>query len=137
MGIDAGEARTGLALGDDEARLATPLAIIETRGRGRAWLAREIARRASADGVEGFVVGLPLNMDGSHGPQARSAERLGEALRTESGLDVRYWDERLSSFLAEQRLAELPRRRGAHADDLAAAVILQAYFDALPAGSGA
>lgn len=130
LGIDAGSVRTGLAIGDDETRIATPLAIIELRERGRAWLVREIVRRAQALGAEGFVIGLPLNMDGSHGPQARGSEKLGDALAAASDLPVIYWDERLSSFVAEQQLAQAPPRRGRHLDDVAAAVILQSYFDA-------
>jgi putative holliday junction resolvase len=136
LGIDAGSARTGLAIGDNETRIATPLAIIEVRERGRAWLAREIVRRARALGAEGFVVGLPLNMDGSYGQQARSAEKLGAALATESCLPVAFWDERLSSFVAEQRLADAPRRRSRQVDDVAAAVILQSYFDRQGAEGG-
>lgn len=137
IGVDPGERRTGLAVGDTETRLAFPLGIIDVRDRGRVWLAKQIARRAAAEGANGFVLGLPLNMDGSHGPQARWSERLGAALASESGLRVILWDERLSTFVAEQRAAEDPRRRGRPADDLAAAVILQTYLDARDADSGA
>jgi putative Holliday junction resolvase len=77
---------------------------------------------------------LPLNMDGTHGPQARGVEKLGAALAATCDLPITYWDERLSSFIAEQRLAEAPRRRSRHADDLAAAIILQSYLDARAAG---
>jgi len=141
MGIDVGSARTGLALGDTEARIARPLAIIEVRGRGYAWLARQIARRAAQERVEGFVIGLPLNMDGTRGPQTSRSERFAAALTAVCSLPIAFWDERLTSFAAEQYALELPRRRRSeHVDDIAAAIILQRYLDAggaLPGQCGA
>lgn len=136
MGVDAGEARAGLALGDDETRLALPLAIIERGRRSLDRVAGEIVVRARREGAEGFVVGLPLNIDGSEGFQARRARGLGRRLEVASTVPVIYWDERMSSFIAEQRADAMQaagpggRRRARHADDLAAAVILQAFLDA-------
>ena len=131
MGIDVGNARTGLALGDTEARIARPLAIIEVRDRGYAWLARQIARRAAQERVEGFVIGLPINMDGTRGPQTNRSERLAAALAAVSDLPIAFCDERLTSFVAEQYALTLPhRRRSEYVDDIAAAVILQRYLDA-------
>lgn len=133
LGIDAGEERIGLAVCDDDGRLAVPLAIIERKGRGLAWAAWAIAERARECGAQGIVVGLPLNMDGSFGPQAVKARALGRRVETATGLPAEFWDERMSSFIAEQQAAALTpgRRRGRRPlDDLAAAVILQSFLDA-------
>lgn len=131
IGVDAGEARTGLAAGDDDSGLAVPLCIIEHKGRSLDNVAAAILARARGDGAGGLVVGLPLNMDGSEGFQARRARSLGRRLGT-AGLPMEYWDERMSSYIAEQRTSELPgyRERRRHTDDLAAAVILQSFLDA-------
>lgn len=133
LAVDAGEARIGLAVGEVEGRLAFPLAIIERKGRGAGWVAAAIARRAGEERADEVVVGLPLNIDGSEGPQAARARALGDQIALAGGLPVRYWDERMSSFKAEQQTAahDARGRRGAgRVDDVAASVILQAYFDA-------
>src|SRR5438067_6076172 len=107
MGVDAGEQRTGLALGDDETRLAVPLGIIDRGRRTLDRLAAEIVAKARREGVEGFVVGLPLNMDGSAGVQAARARSLGRRLAAASALPLIFWDERMSSFIAKQRAHSL------------------------------
>lgn len=141
LGVDAGEERIGLAVCDEGGLIAVPIAIIERRGRALDRVAEEIAARAQAEGVEAIVVGLPRNIDGSEGPQARRARGLGRRIASASGLPLQYWDERMSSFIAESRLAESRaasgRRGRRHVDDLAAAVILQAYLDAQRPGGGA
>ena len=81
------------------------------------------------------VVGLPRNMDGSEGAQAAAARAFGEALRAH-GLEVRYVDERLTSWEAGERLAASgrlqirERRRSGEVDSAAARLILQDYLDA-------
>ncbi len=136
LGIDAGEERIGLAICDDEGRIALPLAIIERKGRGLDWSASAIAERARQQKALGLVVGLPLNMDGSFGPQAVKARALGRKAAAAAGLPLEFWDERLSSFIAEQRMAAVtsPRNRHArrHSDAIAAAVILQSFLDRAP-----
>lgn len=131
LAVDAGEARIGLAVGDLEGRLAFPLAIIDRRGRGLGWAADAIARRARKELAERVIVGLPLNIDGSEGRQAARARALGERIALASGLPITYWDERMSSFVAEQRMTDFrpATGRGAHVDDVAASVILQSYLD--------
>jgi len=88
---------------------------------------------AEFDDVGGFVVGLPLNMDGSEGPQARLTRAFGHALQTMTPARVEYWDERLSSAAADDLLSgsELTRaQRKVRHDRLAAQIILQSYLDA-------
>jgi len=132
--VDAGEERSGLAICDEEGRLAVPLAIIERRGRALDEVAAEIAALARAEACAGIIVGLPRNIDGTEGAQALRARGLGRRLAAASALPLEYWDERMSSFIAESRAAAAAapgrKRRPRHMDDLAAAVILQTYLDA-------
>jgi putative Holliday junction resolvase len=79
-----------------------------------------------------MVVGWPLNMDGTEGPQGRLVRSRAQELAQLTGLDVRLWDERLSSFVADQALAGAFTRKGkkARQDAVAAAVILQDFLAA-------
>ena len=132
LGVDTGDERTGLAVCDERGRIAVPLAIIERRGRALDRVADDVAKRAREAGVEGIVIGLPLNMDGSEGAQARKARAFGRRLAARTGLPLAYHDERLSSFSVEHVLQSgSARGRSARrrVDDLAAAAILQAYLD--------
>jgi putative Holliday junction resolvase len=131
IGLDYGERRIGVAAGDPLGLTAQPLARIE-RTSVAADMARiaDIARRRSADTV---VVGLPLEMDGSMGPQARRVRRFALRLEREIGLPVVLWDERLSTVEAERSLLDAGERRENRRevrDSVAAALILQSYLDA-------
>ena len=139
VAVDYGSRRIGLALGEPTLGVAMPWRTIEASGRPAddaelVW--RELA--ASGEEIDAIVLGLPLNMDGSEGPQAKLTRRFGEALSRVGGLDVQYWDERLSSFDAEQRYhvpekstskrSRPPRKPRRPLDAVAAAVILEAYL---------
>ena len=85
--------------------------------------------------VNVIVVGLPLNMDGSEGPAARGARKFAERLAEGLGITVKMFDERLTSFEARERLADMPARKGARKtglDALAAVVILEGWMQAHP-----
>ena len=130
LGIDLGRARIGLALADDVLRTARPLKAVRHRN-GEADLA-EIGAVAREYEVTQAVVGLPLNMDGTEGAAARMARAFAPRLSTALGVPVDLFDERLSTFEAEDRL----RTRGVSARDMkdlvdaeAAAVILQGWLD--------
>jgi putative Holliday junction resolvase len=135
LAIDLGSKRVGLALSDEGGRLATPLAVLQVTSPRQA--ADEVLKVAAKEGVQRLVVGLPLNMDDSVGPQARSTADWAAELGRRSGLSVVLVDERLSSFEAEQSLAA--RRRGGEKltrgmkkerlDAIAAAGFLQAFLD--------
>lgn len=125
LALDFGERRIGVAVGSDEARLARPLAVLTRRSRREDFAA--IARLAAEAGAERILVGLPYRMDGSEGPQAQRVRRFARDLERRLGLPVLLWDERLSSFEAEQIAAEIGRRRRHH-DDIAAVLILESYF---------
>ncbi len=128
LAIDHGTRRWGVAVAGETDALASPVEVIDAEPVEQA-LARviEIAAEYRADGI---VVGWPLNMDDTEGPQGRLARELAIRLADECDLDVRLWDERLSSFTADEALAgQLTRRkRRARQDAVAAAVILRDFL---------
>jgi putative Holliday junction resolvase len=128
LSLDVGNQWIGIALSDPTGFLATPLVTlrrVEAHGE-------RIRALIDEHEVQEVVVGLPLNMDGSSGSQVEETysyiEKLG-ALQ----VPVRFWDERLSSWEAEQVIAQVkgrsPRRRE-RLDAIAAAIMLQDYLDA-------
>lgn len=135
LAIDLGTRRVGVALSDEGARFATPLDVLTISSPQQA--ADEVLAIARREGAERLVVGLPLNMDDSVGPAAKMTIRWARDLATRARLPLVFIDERLSSFDAEQQLAD--RRRGGERltrqmkkerlDAIAAAGFLQAYLD--------
>jgi putative Holliday junction resolvase len=132
LGIDLGSKRIGLAVGDTDVGLATSADQIEV-GSVIAQQVKAVHACGAEYGVDAYVLGLPLNMDNTEGPQARKTRAFGDALARDTGLPVHYWDERLSSQAADELLAgrdlthkQKKRRR----DRLAAQVILQSFLDA-------
>ena len=133
LGIDYGTKRIGLAIGDDDARIASPIDTILAHGDPNDHV-QAVLSAAGAYDIDAFVIGLPFNMDDTEGEQAKITRRFGDKLALTSGLDVHYYDERLSSRTAQELLrpAELTRRkRKAVEDSVAAQVILQGFLDAL------
>jgi len=127
LAIDYGEKRTGLAICDAGETIVTPLAVIH----GQKELLKRIADVVRKEVVEAVVIGLPLNMDDSEGPQARLVSKFAEQLREHLDVPVHFQDERLSSFDAEQKLApaELTRsKKRKRLDAVAAALILEAFL---------
>lgn len=136
MGLDPGTRTIGVAVSDGLRLTANALETIR-RGKFADDAARlgEIARRRA---VVGVVVGLPLNMDGSEGPRAQSARAFARNVSQALELPVALWDERLSTFAAEEAMAvsAVPlRRRAETVDKVAAAIILQGALDRLAAGA--
>ena len=135
LAIDLGSRRVGFALSDEGGKFATPYEVFEVTSPAQA--ADRAAAIIEREGVERIVLGLPLNMDDSVGPQARETIAWGRALSHRSGKPVIFIDERLSSFEAEQGL--IARKRGGEKitrkrkkeqlDALAAAGFLQAFLD--------
>jgi putative Holliday junction resolvase len=130
LGIDQGAKRIGVAAGSTGDCIASPLKVIGAVPSGPA--IDQIIRLAREYDVAGIVVGWPLNMDDTQGPQAALAQELAVQLAKASGLDVRMWDERLSSFAADQSIAGLYTRdqKKARQDAVAAAVILKDFLQA-------
>ena len=125
IGIDPGERRIGVAVGDEETGMAFPRPAL----RAGSQAPDGIRALANAEGTQRIIVGLPLNMDGSEGSQAAAARAFGARLGA-LGLDVIFSDERLTTWDAAERMAESrPRSSAADAiDSAAAALILEQYF---------
>lgn len=135
LGVDPGGKRVGLAISDPGATFASPLVVIQRRTFDQ--VVSDIATICRTEGVESLVVGLPLNMDGSHGPMAQEASRLARALGEATGLPVDLWDERLSSENAERHLIEADMSRAKRKrtiDKVAAQIILQSFLDTRRSG---
>jgi putative Holliday junction resolvase len=132
MGLDLGTRTIGLAVSDAGRRIASPLrTILRTRFRADA----EALLKAAADnGIAAFVLGLPLNMDGSEGPRAQATRAFARNLAQLTALPILFWDERLSTAAVTRTLLEADasrRRRDAVVDKMAAAYILQGVLDRL------
>ena len=131
--LDLGRRRIGVAVTDAAAMAAHPIGIVERRALRHDLDA--IAAMLRDRQVSAIVVGLPLNMDGSEGPAARGAKKFAERLADGLGVKVEMFDERLTSFEARERLAEMPARKGTRKtglDALAAVVILEGWMQANP-----
>lgn len=139
MGLDVGDKRIGVALSDEGGVIASPRETLERRGN-RKDIAHllELAKR---EAVVTILVGMPLSLDGSVGPQAEKVERFVAALREGTEIPVVLWDERLTTVSAERALLEgdvSRAKRRQRIDRVAASLILQSYLDARraqPAGT--
>jgi putative Holliday junction resolvase len=136
VGLDLGERRIGVAVSDASGTLARPVKTIErgTSDTEAVERLQSVVAELSADGdVETVVVGLPLRLDGSAGPQTLRTSAMVALLAARLPIPVVTQDERLSSREAEERLSlgeKDWRKRKARLDAAAAAVILQDYLDA-------
>lgn len=130
LALDVGDERIGVAISDPSRVLARPLEIIPRVAGPASYL--RLKEIIAAEGVGEIVVGLPLLLDGGEGKQVASTRAYVRGLRRHVSLPIRYWDERLTTAEARERVAEggsRRRRRGEPIDDVAAAVILQDYLD--------
>src|SRR5262245_47292825 len=136
LGLDLGTKTIGLAISDPGLAVASP---IDTIRRSR-FAADAGALLALVDrrGGGGFVLGLPINMDGSEGPRSQSVRAFADNLLKVRDVPIAFWDERMSTaavdrFLIEE--ADMSRKRRAEVTDkMAAAYILQGALDALGRG---
>jgi putative holliday junction resolvase len=131
VALDIGEKRIGVAVSDPSATVATPLSVIDAK---RALSdGREIVRIVEDYEAGLVVIGLPLSMDGTEGPQAERVRAAGERLATFLPVPVAYYDERLSSTEARRAMTTAgvsdKDKRGS-VDMVAAAIFLQSYLDA-------
>ena len=132
IGLDLGTKTIGVAVSDPGRKLAAGVETI-ARTTFSADAARIIALAAERRAA-GFVLGLPLNMDGSEGPRAQSARSFANNFSKLTELPIGLWDERLSTAAVERDLiaADASRaKRAAIIDQHAAAYILQGALDRL------
>jgi len=128
LAIDYGPKRTGLAICDCSETITSPLAII----RDSKHLLKKITDIIKAEDIDGLVLGLPLNMDDSEGPQAKLVYDFARELKKNVNIPIHFQDERLSTFAAEEKLgpADFTRnKKKKRLDAVAAAEILQAFLD--------
>ena len=131
LGIDPGTRRIGIAVSDLTGTIASPLMVLQRSKSPRHDLA-ELAKIAKAEEAEVIVVGLPINMDGSHGPAAQAATQFAARLATVAGVPVELHDERRTTVTADQAMREGGldgRARRLRVDKVAAAVMLQSWLD--------
>jgi putative holliday junction resolvase len=128
MGLDIGLKRIGVASCDPTGILASPWTTVIRKSRLQDF--QTFARLVNERQVKALVVGLPFNMDGSEGFQARSVSRYAQALADYLSLPIIMWDERLSTSTAHEKRNE-PNRGRLHqgVDAWAAAIILQDYLN--------
>src|SRR5436305_14253729 len=132
VGLDLGTKTIGVAVSNPDRRLATGVETIQ-RKAFKVDAARLLAL-AVERGVVGFVLGLPINMDGSEGPRAQSTRAFARNLSTLTDLAIGLWDERLSTAAVERELIGMDVSRAKRAeviDEHAAIFILQGALDRL------
>jgi putative pre-16S rRNA nuclease len=132
VGLDLGSKTIGVAVSDPDRRLATAVETV-SRTNFTADTSRLLALAAERKAVA-FVLGLPINMDGSEGPRAQSTRAFARNLARRTELPIALWDERLSTAAVERELiaADVSRARRAKVIDQHAAIfILQGALDRL------
>ena len=131
-GLDLGTKTIGISVSDLGRRFATPREVIRRVKFGID--AEALLAMAAKEKIAAFVIGLPINMDGSEGPRAQKSRAFVRNMAQISDLPFVLWDERLSTVAAERTLIEMDfsrRKRAGKIDSAAAAFILQGVLDRL------
>lgn len=123
LGLDYGEAKIGLAIGDIESGVATPYGIIRNLGSNN--LVSEIKKICDKERIGKIIIGVPVNPTLLDSPQIRKIENFIIQLKEKTGLEVEGRDERFST----QEAQKLITKNKAKDDDVSAMLILQNYFD--------
>ena len=129
MGIDYGDARTGVAISDLLCSIVGSTCVVPSRNREKA--VADIVKLCRDNMVGEIVVGLPRNMDGSEGPRAQLCREFAEVLREATGLPVAMWDERRTTVEAHNILSQHNyhgKKRKETVDAVAASLILEGYL---------
>ena len=129
MGIDYGDARTGVAISDLTCTIAGSEAVVPSRNPEKA--IADIVRLAKENQVGEIVVGLPRNMDGTEGARAELCRAFAEKLKEATGLPVAMWDERRTTVEAHNILSQHNyhgKKRKDTVDAVAATLILEGYL---------
>jgi len=129
MGIDYGDARTGVAISDLLCTIVGSTTVVPSRVKEKAMA--DIVRIAKENNVGEIVVGLPKNMDGTEGPRAELCRAFAEELKEATGLPVALWDERRTTVEAHNILSQHNyhgKKRKNTVDAVAASLILEGYL---------
>ena len=130
MGIDYGDARTGVAMSDLLCTIVGSTAVVPSRNRDKA--VADIVRMAKEQEVGKIVVGLPKNMDGTEGPRAELCREFAAILGETTGLEIVMWDERRTTVEAHNILSQHNyhgQKRKNTVDAVAASLILEGYLN--------
>ena len=129
MGIDYGDARTGIAISDLSCTIVGSTTVIPSRNREKA--IADIVRLCSENDVGQLIVGLPRNMDGTEGIRAQLCREFAAEVEKATGLPVRMWDERRTTVEAHNILSQHNyhgQKRKNTVDAVAASLILEGYL---------
>lgn len=129
MGLDYGDARTGVAISDLLCTLVGSTTVLPSRNEEK--LLADVVRLTKENGVGTIVVGLPRNMDGTEGPRAEACRAFAEKVKKITGVDVEMWDERRTTVEAHQILSDHNyhgKKRKNTVDAVAASLILEGYL---------
>ena len=129
MGIDYGDARTGVAVSDLLCSIVGTTSVVPSRNTEKA--VADIVKLAKDNDVGKIVVGLPKNMDGTEGPRAELCREFAQKLREATGLEVAMWDERRTTVEAHNILSQHNyhgKKRKNTVDAVAASLILEGYL---------
>lgn len=129
MGIDYGDARTGVAISDLLCSIVGFTCVVPSRNREKA--VADIVKLAKDNAVGEIVVGLPKNMDGTEGPRAELCREFAEILKEATQLPVAMWDERRTTVEAHNILSQHNyhgKKRKDTVDAVAASLILEGYL---------
>lgn len=132
LGLDLGEKTIGLALSDTRRTIATPRQTLHrTTFKGNL---RQIVALMEIENIQGIVLGLPLNMNGTEGPRCQSTRQFAKNFLSLHDVLLTLWDERLSTKAADDALLHFDlsrKKRAAHIDKTAASFMLQGFLDFL------
>lgn len=129
MGVDYGDARTGIAISDMLCSIVGSTAVLNSHNKEK--LMEDILRLCQENSVDQIVVGLPKNMDGTEGERAKLCREFAEELAARSGLEVAMWDERRTTVEAHNILSQHNyhgKKRKNTVDAVAASLILEGYL---------
>ncbi|MCA1970627.1 unnamed protein product [Ciceribacter sp. T2.26MG-112.2] len=133
-GLDLGTKTIGLSMSDLGLRFATPRTVLKRVKFTQD--AETLLAFAAKENVAAFIIGLPMNMDGSAGPRVQATRAFVRAMSEKTDIPFVYWDERLSTVAAERALLEMDvsrAKRSERIDSAAASFILQGALDRLSA----
>jgi putative Holliday junction resolvase len=128
LAIDYGNKRAGLAVCDPSETIVSPLKVLNKPK----YFVKQTADLIADQKIDAVVIGLPFNMDDSQGPAARAVLKFAEQLSKIITVPIYFQDERLSTFAAEEKLADIEmtkKRKKEHIDAVAAANILEAFLE--------